>query len=114
MKGQSFLRRLVFALNGLRLAFTREQSFRFQVLGACGVMVVLAVTRPSAMWWAIGALAVGLVLVAELLNTALETLADRLHPEVHPEIQAVKDIAAGAVLVAGVIAALVAIIFVLK
>ena len=40
---------------------------------------------------------IGLVLVAELLNTAIEALADRLHPERHPEIRVVKDVAAAAV-----------------
>ena len=38
--------------------------------------------------------------MAELANTALETLADHLHPDHHPEIGVAKDVAAGAVLVA--------------
>ena len=38
--------------------------------------------------------------MAELFNTALETLADHLHPERHPVVGAAKDIAAAAVLVA--------------
>lgn len=81
MKGQFFLARLGFALHGLRLAFRRESSLRLQSLAGAGVLAVLMVTRPAPVWWALGALAVGLVLVAELLNTALEALADRLHPE---------------------------------
>ena len=113
MKGQPFLRRLGFALNGLRTAAQRESSFRTHLLAVVAVVVALCLIRPAPAWWAIGLLTVGLVLVAELLNSALETLADRLHPEQHPEIRMAKDMAAAAVLVATVTALIVAAIFIL-
>lgn len=111
MKGQPFVKRLGFALYGLHLAFCREVSFRVQVLAAAIVLAILWKTAPSPLWWALGTLAIGLVIVAELVNTALETLSDHLHPERHPEIRAVKDIAAGAVLVATMVALAVAVAF---
>ena len=76
------------------------------------MLALLLATRPAPLWWAVMALAVGLVLVAELINTALEAVVDRLHPERHPEIGAAKDIAAGAVLVASGIAVVVGVAFV--
>ena len=111
MKGLAFARRLRFALDGIYAALRRERSFRFQVLVAAGVLLALVLKRPAPVWWAIVALAAAMVLVAELFNTALEVLADHLHPEQHPEIRAVKDIAAGAVLMASVFAVLVAVAF---
>jgi diacylglycerol kinase (ATP) len=114
MKGQAFGRRLRFAFDGIYAAFRREHSFRLQVLAVAGVLVVLLLTRPSPVWWAIGTLSIGFVLVTELVNTALETLADHLHPEQHPEIRTVKDIAAGAVLVSSVVAMLVAVAFLFR
>ena len=111
MKGQSFPRRLTFAFNGLRMAFIRERSFRVQVLCAIGVAAVLIATGAPPSWWALGAMAVGVVLVTELLNSALEALIDHLHPEIHPEIRVVKDIAAGAVLIASAVAIAVAVAF---
>ncbi|HCY61884.1 MAG TPA: diacylglycerol kinase [Oxalobacteraceae bacterium] len=113
MKGLPFHRRVVFALHGMKLAFKRERSFRAHVLAAAGVALVLALARPAAIWWAILALAAGLVLVAELLNSALEALIDHLHPDEHPEVGAAKDIAAGAVLVASAIALAVGVAFML-
>jgi undecaprenol kinase len=113
VKGQSFLRRLGFALSGLHTTFRREASFRTQLLAAAAVLAALCLTRPAATWWAIGLLTVGLVLVCELLNSALEALADRLHPEQHPEIRVAKDMAAAAVLVATLTALVVAAIFIL-
>jgi undecaprenol kinase len=104
VKGQSFLRRLGFALAGLKLALRRERSLRSHVLALLAVLLTLLLTGAPAVWWALLGLAGGLVLVAELCNSALETLADHLHPEQHPEIGAAKDIAAAAVLVASAVA----------
>jgi undecaprenol kinase len=69
-----------------------------------GVIVMLAVLRPAPIWWAAVALACGGVVAAELMNTAIENLANLLHPEVHPALRIVKDCAAGAVLVASLAA----------
>lgn len=111
MKGQSFYKRLGFAINGLSVAFIREHSFRCHVIAGVGVLLVLLLIRPPALWWGIAAITSGLVLVAELINTAIETLADHIHPQRHPEIQVVKDVAAGAVLVASIVGILVAATF---
>lgn len=111
MKGQPFYKRLGFAINGLCLAFFREHSFRYHVIASVGVLIALLFIRPSPVWWVIGTITVGLVMIAELINTAIETLADHIHPERHFEIQVVKDIAAGAVLIASIMGILVAAAF---
>ena len=114
MKGQTFLKRLMFAINGLFLAYCRERSFRFHVLAGAAVLLVLFISRPAALWWALGAVAVGMVVMAELFNATMETLADHLHPKQHPEIGAAKDMAASAVLVAAITAIFVAAAFILS
>src|SRR5699024_12485109 len=53
---------------------------------------------------------IGLVIHAELLNTAIEKLLDYTKPEIHPKAKIIKDMAAGAVLIASIIAAIVGII----
>jgi diacylglycerol kinase (ATP) len=114
MKGLPFLRRLGFALAGLKLAARRERSFRFHLLAGAMVLGLLLATRPAPLWWALLGLATGLVLMAELFNSALETLLDHLHPDRHPAIGAAKDLAAGAVLVASVVALVVGLAFLLR
>lgn len=104
MKGQPFYRRLRFARHGLAQAWRRERSLRTHLLAAALVLLVLLLTRPAAIWWAVLTLTVGLVVIAELLNSALETLMDHLHPQQHSEIGVAKDIAAAAVLVASLVA----------
>jgi diacylglycerol kinase (ATP) len=111
MKNQAFLRRLGFALAGLRTTWRTEQSFKLQIVAAAAVVVVLVWLAPAPVWWAIVGLTVAFVLATEIVNTALEGLADHLHPEQHPAIKAVKDCAAGAVLVASAAALGVAVAF---
>jgi diacylglycerol kinase (ATP) len=92
--------------NGLAFAFRSEQAFREEI-------AALALALPLA--WLIGVTtmrrvelvaAVVLVLVVELLNTAIEKLADRLTREQDPQIGQVKDMGSAAVGVALVMAGL--------
>ena len=112
MKNQSLFHRLGFALAGLAATWRSEHSFKTHVGAAAAVVAVLLWLRPAPLWWAIAALTIGFVVAAEVFNTAVEGLADHLHPEQHPAIKAVKDCAAGAVLVASVAAIGVAAAFV--
>ncbi len=112
MKNLSFMRRLGFAFAGIRAAWRTENSFKFHVVAAVGVLGVLVWQRPAPFWWAVVGLAVAAVIAAELFNTAVEHLADHLHPDVHPAIKNVKDYAAGAVLIVSIAALAVAAAFV--
>ena len=98
MKNQSFRRRLGFAMQGVRCAWRDEKSFRQQAVVALGVLFILLWRRPAMVWWALLLMNCGLVLAAELFNTALEHALDPLSPERHPAIQVAKDCGAGAVL----------------
>ncbi len=99
-KNLPFHRRLRFALAGIAHALGSEHSLRLQAAAFALVLVALALIHPGALWWAAVLLASAGVLATELLNTAIETLADHLNPERHPQIRIVKDCAAGAVLMA--------------
>jgi diacylglycerol kinase (ATP) len=77
------------------------------------VAAALLITRAAPVWWGVMAMAIGLVIGAELLNTAIETLADHLHPQQHEAIKRTKDVAAGAVLVASTGALVTGVAFVI-
>jgi len=67
------------------------------------------------MEWAVQSLAIGLVLVAEGANSAIEEVADFIHPEFHEKIGLIKDIAAGIPTFAALISLVIAgIIYVPK
>jgi diacylglycerol kinase (ATP) len=80
-----------------------------QIMLAAGVAavalgLVLGLTRGE---WTAVALAIGLVLAVELVNTAGEGLVDLLHPEHDPRWGRIKDLLAGASLLAALAAAAV-------
>jgi diacylglycerol kinase (ATP) len=95
-----FWRATINSRNGLAFAMRSEQAIREE-------LVALALSVPLA--WLIGAttmrrielvVTVALVLVVELLNTAIEKLADRLTTDHDPQIGRVKDMGSAAVGVA--------------
>jgi diacylglycerol kinase len=58
------------------------------------------VLRLPAAGWAVLFLTIALVVAAELLNAAVESVVDLVSPEDHPLAKRAKDVAAAAVLVA--------------
>ncbi|HET8855653.1 MAG TPA: diacylglycerol kinase family protein, partial [Salinimicrobium sp.] len=60
--------------------------------------------------WMFQLLSIGLIMTAEGLNTALEKIADFVHPDLHTKIGYIKDVAAGAVFFAAVIAVIIGVI----
>ncbi len=62
----------------------------------------------SAVHWAFVVIAIGLVMVAETVNTAIEKICDLISIKHNQKIKEVKDIAAGAVLIAAIVAVLIA------
>ena len=100
----SVLRSFGPALAGLVWALKTQRNL--QVHGLATVLVGgFGLWLHLADWeWCVVLLAVGLVWTAELLNTALEVLADRVSKEREEPIRLVKDAAAAAVLVAALAA----------
>ncbi len=90
------LRSLKFALRGMWLLITTEDSIKAQLFVALIATILGFYFDISNIEWMIQFLAIGLVLVAEAVNTAIEEVADFIHPEYHKKIGLIKDIAAGA------------------
>ena len=110
MKNQPFAQKFANAIAGIRFTFETERNFRVHIVLGSVLILVMLFVQPTLIWWALLLLCIGLVLAAELANTAIETLADHLHPELHPAIGKVKDIMAGMVLVTSIASALVALL----
>lgn len=97
------LRRLGFARAGIRYAIRTDKSFRLQWYGVGSILAIaLYLLSPlSTNEFLFLVLAYFLILITELQNSALEYALDHLHPETHDNIGRSKDMAAGAVLLAG-------------
>src|SRR3954451_2236768 len=99
-----------YAIAGLRWMLRHEPNMRFHVLAASGVLVAAAAFRLPIEQWAALIFAIVLVLLGEILNTAIEAVLDLVQPDRHDLVEVVKDVAAGAVLVASAGAFVIALI----
>lgn len=106
--GESFfvnrLKSIKYAVTGAYLLIATEASIQVQVSIALIMTGLGFWFHLSATEWILQLLAIGLVLVAESLNTAIEKMADFVHPDYHKKIGFIKDIAAGAATFAALIA----------
>ncbi len=110
-KNCSWLRRLINAslhsARGLAFAWRCEASFRLE-------LPIILILLPVAFWLGVTAaqralliFAILLILLTELVNSAIEAAIDRIGPEHHPLSGQAKDLGSAAVLVALVMAAVV-------
>ncbi|MDO8482176.1 MAG: diacylglycerol kinase family protein [bacterium] len=95
---------------GLRIAWQEEPNFRFQLVFGTLTIILAFILHISEIEFLIVLSMVGLVLTAELFNTALEELCDKFQPTHDPHIAKIKDLAAAAVFVSALFAFIVGII----
>ena len=110
MKSQSIDKKINNAFNGIVFTFKTESNFRFHCYSAIAVLFFFLFLQPRLLWWALISICIGLVIAAELSNTAMETLLDYSHPEIHPAVGKVKDIMAGMVLGLSLLAVIVGVL----
>ena len=95
------------AVRGLKLGVRGNSSFAVHFFCAA-VAVAACIALQCRLWeWCLILVCVGTVFTAEMVNSAVETLYQGLAPDVRPASKASLDIAAAAVLTAGLVAGLV-------
>ncbi len=109
MKSKNLIDSFKYAGQGLKTVFSSERNFRIHCAAVVIVVALCIICRLSFLECAVVFLASGFVLVAELANTAIEKMVDMITQEYSEEAKAVKDIAAGVVLIAAAIAVFVGI-----
>jgi diacylglycerol kinase len=86
--------------SGLARTVTTQRNMKIHLLATAAVLALAGLLELSREEWLFLLLAIFLVLVAEALNTAVETVVDLVSPGPNPLAGRAKDIAAGAVLLA--------------
>ena len=104
------LKSLRFAFRGMLTLVRSEHSIMVQLAIGMLVSILGFLLDISPTEWMLQTICIGLVLSAEGLNTAVEKLCDFVHPGPDPKIGRIKDIAAGGVGFAAVLAIVVGII----
>lgn len=107
---QRFIRSLRHAMRGVLLVLRFERNFRIQVTIGLAVLGAFLLVPLKAWEQVVLLVVVALVLVLELLNSSVERLLDLLKPRLDVYAGDVKDMMAGAVLIASLCAILVGLI----
>jgi diacylglycerol kinase (ATP) len=96
---KKLMRSFVYAYQGIKYATLTQLNFRVHLVAMLIAIAMGYGLHVSYHEWLWIALCITLVLVTELLNTAIETLTDLVSPDYHPKAGQVKDVAAGAVVI---------------
>ncbi len=96
------------ALKGLFWLFKNEGNAQFDLIVTIVVIIAGFYFKVTIYEWILLCFAIGLVITAEALNTAIEKTIDLLHPQKHEKAGLVKDLAAAGVLIASITAVIIA------
>lgn len=96
-----------YALKGIWLLFRHEANAQIHLLAIVVVTSAGLYFHISTTEWALVALAIGIVVSAEAFNSAIEKLTDSIYKDYNEKAGAIKDIAAGAVLVCAIVAVII-------
>lgn len=105
-----FFKSTTSACRGLSSVFKTEQNFRIQVYIAVLVVLLSTYFSITKFEWMIVLLLIMLVLLTEIVNTAIEKFNDLLKPRLHHYVYAIKNIMAGAVMLVSTISFVIGLI----
>lgn len=95
----NFLKSFTYAFKGWSYAFSTQLNFKVHTVAAATVIFAGCYFRLSHTEWLWIIAATGLVLIVELINTAIEVLVGLVSPGYHPKAGIIKDVSAAAVLI---------------
>ena len=91
-----------YAFSGLWYALRTQQNMRIHLSVSAAVVALGLYLGLDWTQWAVLALTIGAVLIAEMFNTVAEAALDAATPYYHPLVKIAKDVAAGAVLLTAI------------
>ena len=104
-----------YAFEGIIQTYKGEQNLKIHTFIAILVIVFGFFLKISTVEWFACLILIGLVLMSEFFNTAIEYVVDLASPKIHPLAKAAKDTASAGVLIMSIMAAIVGgIIFIPK
>jgi diacylglycerol kinase (ATP) len=99
-----------YAIRGIREVFGTEVNMKIHIVITFLVIICGIVLSISLIEWMFCLLCIGLVMGAEMINTAIENVVDLASPDQHPLAGKAKDIAAGAVLICAFISVIIGLL----
>lgn len=98
------------AFNGLKILIKEEHNARIHMFATIVVVMAGFVFKISVNEWFAVLFAIGFVITVEIINTAIENMADIVSPEKDKRIKKIKDLSAAAVLISALTALVIGLI----
>lgn len=114
MSKRGFLASFIYAYKGIRHTVNTQQNMRFHLSIALLVSIFSYFYKLVGLEWLALMFTITFVIVCEMINTAVENAVDIATKDFNENARVAKDVAAGAVMVASVLAVTVAVILFLK
>lgn len=102
MKNKTMYASVICAINGLKLAFREEKNFKYYAFIATIFFILNMLLKANTLELIAFIILCAGVFGAEVLNTAIERLANKVQSKLDDDIKAVKDVSAGSVLILGI------------
>ena len=99
-----------YASEGIKQSYKGEQNLKIHTFIAILVIVFGVFLKISYFEWLVCLLLIGLVLMTEFFNTAIEYVVDLASPRIHPLAKAAKDTASAGVLIMAIISAVIGLL----
>jgi len=109
-----FFKSFGYALNGIKHVFKNERNFRLHILSSVLVLIFAFYFNCDLIEFALLVIVMSVVLITEIINSAIEYTWNKLEPNHHPVVGIIKDAMSGSVLIASISALIVGIIIVLR
>ena len=106
---KKFLTSFGWARHGLKTVWKEERNFRIETFIAILVIIAGFIRNFTPVQWLFLIIAIALVLLAEIVNTAIEDICDVIEPNKSPAIGKIKDMMAAYVLGSSIVAAIIGI-----
>jgi diacylglycerol kinase len=107
---KKFIRGFGYAFNGIWHATATQLNFRVHIVAGLITILIGYYLNISDREWLWIVVCIGMVLAAELFNTAIEFLTDLVSPDYNKKAGLVKDMAAGAVLITAITALIIGLL----
>lgn len=110
MRATSLWKSFGHAAAGVAYVLRTQRNARIHLAVAIAVVVLGLFLRLPRLDWGVLVVTMGMVFVAEFVNTVVEAIVNLISPEVHPLARIAKDVASGAVLVLAAVAVIVGLL----
>lgn len=110
IKIRRLFKSFLYSFKGIYKSWREEQNLQIQSLAALVAVFLGLYFKISLLEWSLLFFSIFLVFITELINSAVERVSDVLKPRINGYVKEIKDIMAGAVMLASLLALIIGLL----